>query len=69
MLHHRYHLVLPDRKTPHEFSTQEVYEMIQDYIDAAMRAKKAGFDAVENSMRAHGYYGWTVLKPAFPQED
>lgn len=49
-----------DRETPHEFSTQEVYELIQDYIDAAMRAKKAGFDAVEIHA-AHGYMGGQFL--------
>lgn len=39
---------------PHELSTREVYGMIDDFVQAAVRAKKAGADAVEVHM-AHGY--------------
>ena len=51
-----------NRETPHEMTTQEVYELIQDYIDAAMRAQKAGFDGVEIHA-AHGYMGGQFLSP------
>jgi len=51
-----------DRETPHEFTTEEVYELIQDYVKAAMRAKKAGFDCVEIHA-AHGYMGGQFLSP------
>ncbi len=39
---------------PQELSTQEVYKMVQTFGDAALRAKKAGFDAVELHA-SHGY--------------
>lgn len=51
-----------DRETPHEMTTEEVYELIQSYIDAGKRAKKAGFDAVEIHA-AHGYMGGQFLSP------
>lgn len=37
-----------------EYDNQEVYELIEAYSDAAVRAQKAGFDAVEVHA-AHGY--------------
>ena len=43
-----------DRDTPEEVTTEEVYEMVKGYGDAAERAMKAGADAVEIHM-AHGY--------------
>ncbi|MBQ6663168.1 MAG: FAD-dependent oxidoreductase [Firmicutes bacterium] len=39
---------------PKELSTEEVYELIQTFSDAALRVKKAGFDAVEFHA-SHGY--------------
>ena len=40
----------------HELSTQEVYDMIEKFIDAAIRAKKAGADGVE----LHGGHGYLI---------
>lgn len=51
-----------NRETPREFTTQEVYELIQHYVDAAVRCKKAGFDGVEIHA-AHGYMGGQFLSP------
>lgn len=51
-----------DRETPHELTTEEVYELINDYIDAAVRAHKANFDGVEIHA-AHGYMGGQFLSP------
>ena len=39
---------------PREMTTEEVYEMVQAFGDAAARGKKAGFDAVELHA-SHGY--------------
>jgi 2,4-dienoyl-CoA reductase-like NADH-dependent reductase (Old Yellow Enzyme family)/NADPH-dependent 2,4-dienoyl-CoA reductase/sulfur reductase-like enzyme len=49
-------------ETPHEMTTEEVYELIQDYIDASVRSYKAGFDGVEIHA-AHGYMGGQFLSP------
>ena len=51
-----------NRETPHEFTTQEVYDLIQHYVDAAVRCKNAGFDGVEIHA-AHGYMGGQFLSP------
>ncbi len=51
-----------NRETPKEFTTEEVYELIQHYIDAAVRMKKAGFDGVEIHA-SHGYMGGQFLSP------
>lgn len=51
-----------NRETPHEFTTQEVYDLIQHYVDAAVRCQKAGFDGVEIHA-AHGYMGGQFLSP------
>ena len=48
---------IPDpynKQIPHELSIDEIYKTIEDYGDAALRTKKAGFDAVEIH-GAHGY--------------
>lgn len=39
---------------PHAMTTEEVYAMVDTYAQAALRAKKAGFDAIEIHA-AHGY--------------
>ena len=39
---------------PRELTTKEVYQLIDDFIAAAVRAKKCGFDMVEVHC-AHGY--------------
>ncbi|MDR2919127.1 MAG: NAD(P)/FAD-dependent oxidoreductase [Tannerella sp.] len=41
-------------EVPKELTTDEVYQIIEDYGDAAVRAKKSGFDAVEIHS-GHGY--------------
>lgn len=51
-----------NRETPKEFTTEEVYELIQHYVDAAVRMKKAGFDGVEIHA-SHGYMGGQFLSP------
>lgn len=43
-----------NQSMPHEMSTEEVYEMVRIFGDAALRGKKAGFDAVELHA-SHGY--------------
>lgn len=43
-----------NRSLPRAMTTEEVYDMVQKYIEAAQRAKKAGFDGVEIHA-AHGY--------------
>ncbi len=43
-----------NREIPRELSTKEVYELIEKYGDAAIRAQKSGFDGVEIH-GAHGY--------------
>ena len=43
-----------NRELPRELSTEEVYELIEKFGDAALRAKKAGFDGIEIHA-GHGY--------------
>lgn len=50
------------RDIPRELSTEEVYELVKGYGEAAKRAMKAGVDAVEIHM-AHGYLVSTFLSP------
>lgn len=40
--------------TPHALTTEEVYQLIRDFVSAAVRAQKAGFDLVEVHC-SHGY--------------
>ena len=44
--------------TPHELSVPEIYELIEKFGDAAVRAKKAGYDAVE----IHGGHGYLIAQ-------
>lgn len=42
----------------HEMSNREIYAMIDKFVDAAERAKKAGFDFVE----VHGAHGYLIAQ-------
>jgi 2,4-dienoyl-CoA reductase-like NADH-dependent reductase (Old Yellow Enzyme family)/thioredoxin reductase len=56
---------LPDPmngEVPKELSVEEIKKLVQMYADAAFRAKKAGYDAVEIH-GAHGYLISTFLSP------
>lgn len=44
------------KQMPHEMTIEEIKEVISAYGDAAVRAKKAGFDAVE----IHGAHGYLI---------
>lgn len=44
-----------DNTLPREIPTEEVYQIIEDFGNAALRAKKAGFDGVDIH-GAHGYF-------------
>lgn len=46
------------QEVPHELTTEEVYEMIDNFVEAAVRAKKAGADAVE----VHGAHGYLIAE-------
>ncbi len=50
------------RNIPEAITTEEIYELIESYGDAAVRAKKAGADAVEVHC-AHGYLISSFLSP------
>lgn len=52
----------PEYNTPHELSTDEVKELIQQWIEAAIRSVKAGFDIIEIHA-AHGYLVHQFLSP------
>lgn len=41
---------------PREIPTEEVWELIEQFGDAALRAKKAGFDGVD----VHGVHGYLI---------
>lgn len=43
-----------DNSVPRPFETKELDRLVQDYVEAAKNAKKAGFDAIELH-GAHGY--------------
>lgn len=45
-----------------EYTTQEVYKLIDSYIDSAERCKRAGFDGIEFHS-AHGYMGLQFMSP------
>lgn len=50
------------RQTPEEMTTDEVYGIIDSFIQAAIRAQKAGFDGVEVHA-AHGYLLSQFISP------
>lgn len=47
-----------DREMPRELTTEEVYNLIEKFGDAARRAMDAGFDAVE----VHGAHGYLIAQ-------
>ena len=51
-----------EKDIPKEITRDEIYELIEMYGDAAVRAKKAGFDLVEIHM-AHGYLVSSFISP------
>jgi len=51
---------IPD--IPHEMTVEEIADMVQQFTNAAVRAKKAGFDGVEVHA-AHGYLLNEFLSP------
>jgi len=51
-----------NREIPKELTTEEVYQLIEKFGEAALRAQKAGFDAVEIH-GAHGYLVSQFLSP------
>lgn len=52
-----------DRVQPYEMTTQDVYQLIDDFIAAAKRAKAAGFDMVEIHC-SHGYLLNDFISPS-----
>lgn len=46
--------MLKNSETPRVYTTEEVYQLIDDFVQAAIRAKKAGYDMVEVHC-SHGY--------------
>ncbi len=50
-------------EVPHELTLEEIDGLVETYVDAARRAKEAGFDAVEVH-GAHGYLLCQFLSPA-----
>jgi 2,4-dienoyl-CoA reductase-like NADH-dependent reductase (Old Yellow Enzyme family)/pyruvate/2-oxoglutarate dehydrogenase complex dihydrolipoamide dehydrogenase (E3) component len=50
--------VFPSPRTPRELTTTEVEELVEYFADAALRAKKAGFDMVE----VHGSHGYLIAE-------
>ncbi len=48
----------------HEATEQDLLQLVEDFADAALRAKRAGFDAVELH-GAHGYIFSEFLSPAW----
>ena len=47
-----------DNTLPREIPAEEVYQIIEEFGDAALRAKKAGFDGVD----IHGAHGYLIAQ-------
>lgn len=56
---------LVSKEKPRELLTEEVYELIEKFGDAAKRARKVGFDAVE----VHGAHGYLVAQFMSPHSN
>lgn len=54
------HLFYPDKS--HELTEEEIYGIIDDFVEAAVRAQKAGFDGIELH-GGHGYLLHDFLSP------
>ena len=52
----------PEHLTPHELTTKEIKNIVDDFVKAALRALEAGFEVVEVHM-AHGYLLHEFLSP------
>lgn len=52
----------PSFETPREMTKEDIRQVIQAYADAAVRAKKCGFDAVE----IHGAHGYLINQFSSP---
>ncbi|MFA5523039.1 MAG: hypothetical protein WDA24_01660 [Tissierellales bacterium] len=50
------------REPVNEYTTEQVHELVNSYIDSAVRCKQAGFDGVEFHS-AHGYMGLQFMSP------
>lgn len=50
------------KEIPRELTINEIHEYVSQFGDAALRAKKAGFDGVEVHL-AHGYLLFEMLSP------
>lgn len=53
------------KETPHALTVGEIHEVIRSYVDAAIRLKKADFDAVE----LHGGMGYLINQFLSPQSN
>lgn len=56
----------PDWGTPHALTIEEIHEIQRDFVAAALRAEKAGFDLIEIH-GAHGYLIHNFLSPVSNQ--
>ncbi|MCC8026081.1 MAG: NAD(P)/FAD-dependent oxidoreductase [Clostridium sp.] len=54
--------MLKNSDTPRAYTTEEVYRLIDDFVQAAVRAQKAGYDMVEVHC-SHGYLLSDFLSP------
>lgn len=52
-------------ETPRVYTTEEVYQLIDDFVNAAVRAKKAGYDMVE----VHGSHGYLLSDFVSPRSN
>lgn len=50
------------REPVQEYTTEEIYKLIDSYVNAAVRCKTAGFNGVEIHS-SHGYMGFQFLSP------